>query len=94
MASAAGLLIQIGDAACPAPKHAAVGNAEFLSIMHAGKGIRVSLISPQKVAFPCSTLKHRLYTVTASLFEIYLSTTIFRAGNSEFHLKIGYIGEN
>jgi NAD(P)-dependent dehydrogenase (short-subunit alcohol dehydrogenase family) len=50
VASAAGVLSQIGDTAYSATKHAAVGLAESLAITYAERGIRVSVVCPQYVA--------------------------------------------
>ena len=50
IASAAGLLSQIGDAAYSASKHAAVAFSESLAITHGEQGVRVSVVCPQAVA--------------------------------------------
>lgn len=51
-ASAAGLLTNLGDAAYSVTKAGAVGLAEWLSITHAGDGIKVSCLCPMAVRTP------------------------------------------
>jgi NAD(P)-dependent dehydrogenase (short-subunit alcohol dehydrogenase family) len=55
VASAAGLLTQLGAAGYSVTKHAAVGFAEWLSITYGGKGIGVSCVCPMGVATPLLT---------------------------------------
>jgi len=50
IASAAGVLSQIGDSAYSATKHASVGFTESLAINYGDDGIRVSVVCPQAVA--------------------------------------------
>ena len=52
VASAAGLLNQIGDAPYSATKHSAVSFAESLAITYHGTGLGVSVVCPQYVATP------------------------------------------
>ena len=52
MASAAGLLTQIGSAPYAVSKHAAVAFAEWLSVTYGDRGIRVSCVCPMGVRTP------------------------------------------
>jgi NAD(P)-dependent dehydrogenase (short-subunit alcohol dehydrogenase family) len=60
VASAAGVLSQVGDTAYSATKHAAVGLAESLAITYAERGIRVSVACPQYVATAITGLDEKL----------------------------------
>jgi NAD(P)-dependent dehydrogenase (short-subunit alcohol dehydrogenase family) len=60
VASAAGLLCQVGDAAYSATKHAAVGLAESLAITYGERGIRVSVVCPQYIATAITGLDETL----------------------------------
>jgi NAD(P)-dependent dehydrogenase (short-subunit alcohol dehydrogenase family) len=60
VASAAGLLSQVGDTAYSATKHAAVALAESLAIAYAERGIRVSVACPQYVATAITGLDEKL----------------------------------
>lgn len=81
VASAAGLLNQIGDAAYSASKHAAVSFAESLAITHAQDGITVTLACPQYVATPMLRLddaaaKHHAGLLTADEVAVSILTAV------------------
>ena len=54
-ASAAGLLMSLGDAPYSVTKHAAVAFAEYLAVTYHHRGIRVSCLCPQWVRTPMLT---------------------------------------
>ncbi len=59
VASAAGILSQVGDTAYSTTKHAAVGLAESLAITYAGRGVRAAVVCPQYVATAITGLDER-----------------------------------
>jgi NAD(P)-dependent dehydrogenase (short-subunit alcohol dehydrogenase family) len=60
VASAAGLLCQVGDAAYSATKHAAVSLAESLAISYGERGIHAAVVCPQYVATAITGLDETL----------------------------------
>jgi len=64
VASAAGLLSQVGDTAYSATKHAAVSLAESLAITYGDRGIQVSVVCPQYVATAIIGLEESVDTGT------------------------------
>lgn len=83
MASAAGLLNQIGDAAYSATKGAAVSLAESLYIAHREDGVNVSVICPQYVATPMIGLGESEADSVASLITADQAADAILAGLSE-----------
>jgi NAD(P)-dependent dehydrogenase (short-subunit alcohol dehydrogenase family) len=65
VASAAGLLSQVGDTAYSVTKHGAVGLAESLAIAYGDRGVGVSVVCPQYVATAMTGLDEK--TVAGSL---------------------------
>ena len=83
MASAAGLLSQIGDAAYSATKAAAVSFAESLYIAHRDDGVRVSVICPQYVATSLIGLDDAAAEQTESLITADQAADAIMAGIAE-----------
>lgn len=76
VASAAGLLCQVGDAAYSATKHAAVSLAESLAIAYGERGIHAAVVCPQYVATAITGLDEALPAdVPAGLLSVEQAAT-------------------
>ena len=81
VASAAGLLTQLGAAGYAVSKHAAVGFAESLAITHGDQGIKVSILCPQGVD---TAMLRQITDVTGGRTEIIRSVDVLPAATARF----------